>query len=178
MGVAAALKEWLSGTPATATASLEMVGDGPVEEHDSPRRRRAIYRLPPRTKSLCTISPQTLDDAYKAAQHIKAGSAVFVNLQEIDRASGQRIVDVLSGVCNGVDGTTMRVGDRIFVFAPADYTLTADDRQELGEMGLFLDGFTEAAPPPPSPPRYAEEPPAEMRTGLFARGGFRPAPEE
>lgn len=172
MGVAALLKEWLSGTP--ATASLEMVGEDLPEEDFSPPRRRGVHRLPIRGKSIAAFLPRELDDAYKAAQYLKAGSAVFVNLQEIDRSQGQRIVDTLAGVCEGVEGTTVRVGDRLFVFLPSDFALTAEEQQELHRAGLFPEGFAEAKPSPTPATPYADEPPPDMRSGLFGRAGFRP----
>ena len=64
-------------------------------------RRHGIY----------AVTPMSLREAQVAADYIKNGVAVFVNLQHIDRKHAQRIVDVLSGVCYAIDGTSMRVGD-------------------------------------------------------------------
>ena len=164
MSVLAVLKEWVTGE---VNASGVEVVDYDLEggSGSGGRRRGALYRLPSsRGKSIFTIICKHKEDAHKAAQYLKSGSAVFVNLQSIDRSKGQRIVDVLSGVCYGLDGQCHCAGDRVFVFVPYDFTLTADDKGQLLATGLFADGF-EA----PKTARLTDEPPAEMRTGLFAR---------
>jgi len=98
MSVLAVLKEWVTGE---VNASGVEVVDYDLEggSGSGGRRRGALYRLPSsRGKSIFTIICKHKEDAHKAAQYLKSGSAVFVNLQSIDRSKGQRIVDVLSGV--------------------------------------------------------------------------------
>jgi cell division inhibitor SepF len=83
----------------------------------------------------------TLEDAKKAADLIKSGVAVVANLQLIERRHAQRIVDVLSGVCYALDGTFMRFGDRLFLFAPPTIPASGDE-QCLREINqLFIKGI-------------------------------------
>ncbi|MFA4016022.1 MAG: hypothetical protein RUDDFDWM_001123 [Candidatus Fervidibacterota bacterium] len=84
---------------------------------------------------------KTLEDAKKAADLIKSGIAVVANLQLIERKHAQRIVDVLSGVCYALDGTFMRFGDRLFLFAPPTIPASGDE-QCLSEINqLFIKGI-------------------------------------
>ncbi|NCP31328.1 MAG: hypothetical protein COY42_16400 [Armatimonadetes bacterium CG_4_10_14_0_8_um_filter_66_14] len=165
------LKGYLGGTPASAPARSHC--EEADESYAGARSRARLRVLPSRGKSIFTISPQSLEDAYKAAEYLVAGSAVVANLQELDRGKGQRIVDVLSGVAFGIGGASLPTGDRFFVFVPHDFSLTPDDKRNLAETGLFADGFEQPKPRP----GFADGPPPEMRTGLFARAGFGPRPE-
>ena len=174
MGLVAGLRAAVLGDtgtlhPETGIPDAEAVADGG-------RKRGRIHILPSsRGKSIFAITCKEQDDAYKAAEYLVAGSAVFVNLQEVGRAEGQRIVDVLSGVAFGVGGVSQPTGDRIFFFVPHDFSLTLDDKSQLAQIGLFADSFNEPERPKPT---LAEEPPPEMRSGLFSRAGFGPGGTE
>lgn len=89
----------------------------------------------------------SLHDAQEAADLIKNGVAVVANLQNIDRRQAQRIVDVLSGVCYALDGTFMRFGDRLFLFAPPTVPASGDEKclKEINQ--LFIGGIANGVEP-------------------------------
>jgi FtsZ-interacting cell division protein YlmF len=70
-------------------------------------RPRRLHPVPTglrgREKNIYTIKPKSQDDATIAADCLKAGDAVIVNLQDVDRVNAVRIVDFMSGVCYGRD---------------------------------------------------------------------------
>lgn len=82
-----------------------------------------------------------LKQAQEAADLIKSGVAVVANLQLIDKKVAQRIVDVLSGVCYALDGTFMRFGDRLFLFAPPTVPASGDEKCMKEINQLFIGGI-------------------------------------
>lgn len=111
----------------------------------APRARR-LHTVPTglrgREKNIYTIKPKSQDDATIAADCLKAGDAVIVNLQDVDRINAVRIVDFMSGVCYGLDarGHAMKLGDAIFLYTPGDFEIRSDevDYGENEEL-FFLD---------------------------------------
>ncbi|PIY47448.1 MAG: hypothetical protein COZ05_05050 [Armatimonadetes bacterium CG_4_10_14_3_um_filter_59_10] len=113
----------------------------------APTRKRQIKLLKfpsPREKSIYTLQPASYDDAAVAADYLKSGAAIFVNLQNVNSNMGRRMVDVLSGVCCGVDGHSHKVGERLFLFLPQDFYITSEEKSHLEDHGLFLNGFRES----------------------------------
>jgi cell division inhibitor SepF len=70
---------------------------------------------------------QVFEDAQMAADGLKRGEQQIVNLEHAIPPMGDRIVDFLSGVCYGVDGTVERIGDRVYMFVPANVDVTVED---------------------------------------------------
>lgn len=145
------------------------------------RRLHAPVALPlrAREKNIYTLKPKSQDEASIAADYLKTGSAVVLNLDEVDRVNAVRIIDFMSGVCYGLDnqGHAMKLGDSIFLFTPGDFEISSDetDYSENPEI-LFKDvpvlpkgseGAHGHAPSPfaerPSVDRPMERPAVERR---------------
>ena len=96
-------------------------------------RSRRLHTVPTglrgREKNIYTIKPKSQDDATIAADCLKAGDAVVVNLQDVDNVNAVRIVDFMSGVCYGLDarGHAMKLGDAIFLYTPGDFEIRSDE---------------------------------------------------
>jgi FtsZ-interacting cell division protein YlmF len=154
--------EDLGDTPEEDTAQ-ERSAENPSQ---SQQRRARLLKMPSvREKHIYTMAPSALNEATIAADYLKAGCAVFLNLQNIERLLGQRIVDVMAGVCYGVDGHYHKVGDRLFFFVPRDFHIESDD-DEFGSVdGLFVGGFVnhledlsnEPQPLPPQTPTTSRQ---------------------
>lgn len=127
---------------------------------ERPQRKRqgVVLKLASaRDKYIYSMEPQQLDDASVAAEYLKRGCAVFLNLQEAQRSIGQRIVDTMTGVCYGVGGHFAKVGDRLFLFAPPGFALTSDDQAHMVSEGLLVQAFSEPERTLPAPePAVAE----------------------
>jgi len=150
--------------------------DDESENQNSPRtrkRRMNLVKLPSaRDKYIYTMQPTSYEDAAIAADYLKCGAAIFVNLQNVDSNMGRRMVDALSGVCYGVDGHSHKVGDRLFLFLPHDFYITSEEKSHLESHGLFLNGFRESLKPVPQMSQTQERKAADTdsfdRTGLFS----------
>ncbi|MCS7264212.1 MAG: cell division protein SepF [Armatimonadetes bacterium] len=83
------------------------------------------------------IAPKKLEDAVKAADKLIDGAAVFVNLQHIDSAKAQRIIDMLAGVSYALRGNFYEVGKRIFLFVPPNVPAGGDEETIKAISALF-----------------------------------------
>lgn len=112
-------------------------GDG----HTS--RARSLRSVPiplrSREKNIYTLRPKNQDEAAIAADYLKSGSAVVMNLETVEHPVAVRIIDFMSGVCYGLEGQghAMKLGDAIFLFTPTDYEI-ASDELDYGENRDFF----------------------------------------
>lgn len=148
-----------SGTPPTANSGS---GSG------ASRMRSANPTLRAREKNIYTIKPKRLDEATVAADCLKTGSAVIVNLESVDRVTAVRIVDFMSGVCYGIDGAqgqsghAMKLGEMIFLFTPADFEITSDETDYAANNEHFFREMTDAQTAPSSAAPQGYIPPAPL----------------
>ena len=91
------------------------------------------------------IAPRKMEDAMKAADKLLEGRAVFVNLQHIDTAKGQRILDILAGVTYALRGTCLQVGRRLFWFSPPSVASEWDEETVKAVTALYTD-LNDASP--------------------------------
>ena len=128
-----------------------------------------------REKNIYTIKPKRLDEATVAADCLKTGSAVIVNLEAVDRVTAIRIVDFMSGVCYGIDGhdgqpgNAMKLGEMIFLFTPAEFEITSDETDYAANRDFFFREVTEgAATVQPATPASSPSPSAASGASSFA----------
>jgi cell division inhibitor SepF len=106
-------------------------------------RARRLHALPhplrSREKNIYTIKPKSQEDAAIAADYLKSGDAVIVNLEDVDRVNAVRIIDFMSGVCYGLEnqGHAMKLGDAIFLYTPGDFEIRSDE-VDYGENEDFF----------------------------------------
>ncbi len=92
-----------------------------------------------REKNIYTLKPKTQEEASIAADYLKTGSAIVLNLDEVERMIAVRIIDFMSGVCYGLEhqGHAMKLGDTIFLFTPGDFEISSDE-SDYGENTEFF----------------------------------------
>lgn len=105
--------------------------DEEVADEVRPRRRGAI-RLET-ARQLCTSirHPAVYNDARAVADGLKDGRQQVVNLDRADDQMAERILDFLSGVTYALDGSVERVGDRVYLFAPANVQVEVDNGADV-----------------------------------------------
>jgi cell division inhibitor SepF len=73
------------------------------------------------------LNAQVFEDAKLAADGLKSGEHQIVNLERATPQMAERIIDFLNGVCYAIDGTVERVGDKVYMFVPANITVEVDN---------------------------------------------------
>jgi cell division inhibitor SepF len=69
-------------------------------------------------RELIVIAPRAFDAAQEAADHLKAGRPVLLNLETTDREVAQKLVHFLSGSVYALNGEMHRVGTGVMAFVP------------------------------------------------------------
>ena len=77
----------------------------------------------------------TLEDGRLSADGLKEGKQQLVNLEKTPPQTADRLVDFLSGVTYALDGTVEKVGERVYLFAPANFQIELDAPVETQVQG-------------------------------------------
>ena len=83
------------------------------------------------------MTPDSFDEAYDIAEHLKAKKPVVVNLEGVEREVARRIIDFLSGVVVAIDGQMQKISSGIFLVAPYNVGIMGDFKDELKNTGVF-----------------------------------------
>lgn len=107
-----------------------------VEHDEEPERPRAFANITPmrggkKTTSgagmkVCVIKPTTFEDTREIAETLLAERTVILNMEGIDLALAQRIIDFISGACYAIDGNLQKVSNYIFILTPHSVDITGD----------------------------------------------------
>lgn len=83
------------------------------------------------------MQPENFDDAQEICDHLKANKPVVINLEQLEKEFGQRILDFLSGAVYALDGTIQKVSTSIFIIAPNNVDIHNEFKEELKNTGVF-----------------------------------------
>jgi len=122
-------------------------GEGEEEEEEETeesyrgnRRNGTVLKVHSnRGHQICKRAPRNLNDAQKAAEDLKDRRPVIVNLEKADDDLARRVIDFISGVTYALNGFYERVGDKVFLFTPANIVIADEDEIEPGGKGPFFD---------------------------------------
>lgn len=101
--------------------------------HEYERPENKVIKHPAATRgenNVVVIEPRSFDDAAAVVQHLKDRKIVMLNLHLLDKIQSQRTIDYVCGASQALNGNQKKVGDLVFVFAPSNVTLSADEVQE------------------------------------------------
>ncbi len=84
--------------------------------------RRSYYN----SMEVCILKPIDIDSAEEICDAVIDGKAVIVNMDNIDTATRQRIVDMVSGATYAIEGDVKLLSDIIAVFTPKNIDITGD----------------------------------------------------
>lgn len=108
------------------------------EEYDEPGQPTVTYskgasgarpnfRVATVTQQSITVMPAaSFADAQKAADRLKQGEAQIVNFEKTPHDVAERLTDFLNGITYALDGYVEKVGERVFLFTPANVVIHAD----------------------------------------------------
>ena len=88
-----------------------------------PRRER---------QELIVLVPRGFETAQEAADHLKAGRPVLLNLESTERELAQKLVHFLSGSVYALNGEMHRVGTGVIAFVPQGVDISLPPGVRLG----------------------------------------------
>ena len=72
------------------------------------------------------------EDVRAAAKGLMKGEQQIINLERCPSVAAEEIINFLSGVCFALEGSSEKVGDKVFLFVPATVEVCYDS-QEAGK---------------------------------------------
>lgn len=112
--------------PARSTKALPIMGTKVV---DHPNAQPS--------SEVMVIEPRTYNEAMEIVEHLRGRKSVLLNLHLLDNETSQRIVDFLSGATHAIDGHQQRIGDGVFLFAPATVVISAESTSSKTIKDVF-----------------------------------------
>lgn len=122
-------KNWIFGVEDHEEDDLDV--HTPTSAAGAPNARKQQLPLRLQTARAGRVSvrrnAQVFEDAKAAADGLKSGEQQIVNLERATPQMTERIIDFLNGVCYALDGTVERVGDKVYMFVPANVAVEVDE---------------------------------------------------
>lgn len=146
---------------ASFTRSTHSSGSAAAGSSSASRRfRSTAMPIRGQEKNIHTLRPRGMDEVSLAADYLKTGCAVVVNLEAVPRTTAIRIIDFMSGVCYGLEnqGHAMKLGETIFLFTPGDYEISSDETDYGENRDIIFKDVSHEAPKSPQAPAPAPAP--------------------
>ncbi len=113
-----------TAAPAAASRRRPLIDPEPKKSAREPRLQGGGETVPmPNVAAMKMIvyHPVSYEDAQNIIDNLKARKPVIVNMEELDVAAAQRILDFISGAIYAINGTIAKISRGIFVVAPNNY---------------------------------------------------------
>ncbi|MBR3227246.1 MAG: cell division protein SepF [Erysipelotrichaceae bacterium] len=116
MGFGEKIKEFIAPTEEVEELELSEDEAKVLSTYEEPQNE-AASRISA-TANIVLFEPRNFDEAEEIGRHIKHKRACCINLQRMPSEYRQRIIDFLSGVVYGVDGSIKKIGDNVILCSP------------------------------------------------------------
>ena len=73
-------------------------------------------------------APTNYEDATQIATHLLENKPVIVNLKNLETDISKRLIDFVCGTAYAINGHMMKIGDTIFLFTPANVSISNPDQ--------------------------------------------------
>lgn len=97
----------------------------PASQKITPMRRPKGGAAAP-TVEVCVIKPTSFEEVRDIAETLLCDRTVILNMEGLDMAIGQRIIDFMSGACYAIDGNLQKVSNYIFILTPKNVDISGD----------------------------------------------------
>lgn len=95
------------------------------------RRSSKVVNMPQTNQIKMVISqPTTFEQSEAICNLLKEKKSIIVNLEYVNKDVARRIVDVVSGAVQALDGHIQKVSNSIFLIAPYNYDITNEMARE------------------------------------------------
>ena len=90
-------------------------------------KRGNVVNMPSKTTMQVVLAkPERFDDASAIADHLNEKRTVVLNLEAANRDVARRLIDFLSGVVYGVDGSIKKIGENVILCSPKNLQVAGD----------------------------------------------------
>ncbi len=82
------------------------------------------------------IVPHDTSESQTVADFLKNGKTIVINMEGLELATAQRIIDFIGGACYAIDGSLQAISANIFIAAPSSIEVSGDLREILGASAV------------------------------------------
>lgn len=97
------------------------------------RNSKVVSMQQPQQIKMQISKPTSFEQANEIISQLKSKNSVVINLEYVSKEVGRRIVDVVSGAVEALDGNMEKVSNSIFVIAPYNYDIENQFSKEKSE---------------------------------------------
>lgn len=114
--------------------SSSRVQSRPVSSNDklvdfnSGRQMRSSNRS---SGDVYVIKPQDISESQVVTDFLRSGKTIVINMEGIELAPAQRIIDFIGGACYALNGSLQAISANIFIAAPGSIEVSGDLREEI-----------------------------------------------
>ncbi len=119
----------LDKAPADPVRSIRASGNSGTKVVDHPSAQPS--------SEVKVVEPRTFEESLEIVEDLRSRKSVLLNLHLLDNEQSQRIVDFLSGATHAIDGHQQRIGDGVFLFAPASVVISAESTSSKAIKDVF-----------------------------------------
>ena len=102
-----------------------------------PRRMAMLFEEGSPLSKITTLRPKDYNEARTIGERFRDGQPVIMDLVSMDNADAKRLVDFAAGLAFALRGSFDKVATKVFLLAPADVDVTADERRRIAEAGFY-----------------------------------------
>lgn len=108
------------------------------EEEELPRKRRG--KVVPIEKasgkpSIVIFKLKCSNDAKRAAEQLKMKRPIIIDVNGLDPAEAERVVDYITGASDALNGDIEKITDGVFISIPSSYNITGDKEKSNAVFG-------------------------------------------
>ena len=124
MGLGKKLKDFIAPIEEEDELELTEEESRAISQYEKPQVEGATKVA--EKSNIVLFEPRTFDEAVEIGYQIKQKRACAVNLHRMPSDYRQRIIDFLSGVVYGVNGSIKMIGDNVILCAPRTMPVSGD----------------------------------------------------
>jgi len=77
------------------------------------------------------IKPHEISESQTVTDFLKEGKTIVINMEGLELAPAQRIIDFIGGACYALNGSLQAISANIFIAAPSSIEVSGDLREEI-----------------------------------------------
>lgn len=112
----------------SSKAARPSSNSGKLVDFNSGRQQSESYRG---RSEVYVIKPQEINEAQTVTDFLRRGKTIVINMEGVELAPAQRIIDFIGGACYALEGTLQAISANIFIAAPNNIEVTGDLREEI-----------------------------------------------
>lgn len=107
--------------PAASNSKLVDFNNGRQQRNENYRGKSEVY----------VIKPQEISESQTVTDFLKSGKTIVINMEGLELAPAQRIIDFIGGACYALNGSLQAISANIFIAAPDSIEVSGDLREEI-----------------------------------------------